>query len=493
MKISISYPPLDSPKGVPLLSQNRQFQWFNAPTYIYPMVPAATATLLKSKGYDVLWDDGIAMEKNYAQWTADLVAEKPDIVAIEAKTPIIARYWQIVNEMKALLPAAKFVLMGDHVTAMPHETFEKCKADYVITGGDYDFLLASIADTLSGRSGAKLEPGIYYRDAKGAIRDTGPFELSHDLNGLPAIDRDLTRWDLYAYNNGNYKKTPGTYTMAGRDCWYAKCRFCSWTTLFPKFRTRSPKALLDEIGVLIERYGVREIMDDSGTFPIGEWLREFCTGMIERGYNKKINFDCNMRLSTKLTDEDMKLMKKAGFRLILVGIESANQATLDRLKKGEKIEDMVGTVKRLRKAGLYPHITIMFGYPWETREDAQKTLDLGRRLLIKNLAYTMQATVVIPYPGTPLFEECRENDWLLTEDWERYDMREPIMKTPFGSEEVMKLVQGLYSVSFHPGFIIRKLFSIRDFGDVKYFFRAAGKVMGHIFDFKNRKKKKEEC
>ena len=51
LKISISYPPLESDKGIPLLSQNRQFQWFSEPTYIYPMVPAYAATLLKENGF----------------------------------------------------------------------------------------------------------------------------------------------------------------------------------------------------------------------------------------------------------------------------------------------------------------------------------------------------------------------------------------------------------------------------------------------------------
>ncbi len=309
----------------------------------------------------------------------------------------------------------------------------------------------------------------------------------YDLNTLPLIDRDLTNWKFYAYHNGNYKKTPGTYTMAGRDCWYHLCTFCSWTTLFPKFNKRSPESLLDEIGILIEKYGVKEIMDDTGTFPVGDWLRNFCRGMIDRGYNKKISIDCNMRLGNSITFDDMKLMKRAGFRLILVGIESANQATLDRVNKGEKIGEMIGAVKLLRKAGLYPHITIMFGYPWETEEDAINTLNLGKYLLIKNYAYTMQATVVIPYPGTPLFEDCRKNNWLITEDWEHFDMREPVMKTPMGNERLMKLVQGLYSVSFNPEFIIRKLLSIRDWQDVTYFWRAGKKVFGHIFDFGNKR------
>jgi hypothetical protein len=57
MKISISYPPLESEKGVPLLSQNRQFQWFSSPTYIYPVVPSYAASLLQARGHAVFWDD----------------------------------------------------------------------------------------------------------------------------------------------------------------------------------------------------------------------------------------------------------------------------------------------------------------------------------------------------------------------------------------------------------------------------------------------------
>ena len=63
IKIVVGYPPIKSEKGIPLLSQNRQFQYFNAPTYIYPMVPAYAASNLKDKGYEVYWMDGIAEKK----------------------------------------------------------------------------------------------------------------------------------------------------------------------------------------------------------------------------------------------------------------------------------------------------------------------------------------------------------------------------------------------------------------------------------------------
>jgi radical SAM superfamily enzyme YgiQ (UPF0313 family) len=125
----------------------------------------------------------------------------------------------------------------------------------------------------------------------------------------------------------------------------------------------------------------------------------------------------------------------------------------------------------------------MFGYPWETKDEALKTVNTARYLLKKGYAKTWQVTIVIPYPGTKLFEQAKQNGWLKTEDWDRYDMREPILKTPMKDEEVMEIVQGLYKVAFDPEFIVRKVVGIRSFKDLKFMFRGAKNILGHIRDF----------
>ena len=79
MRIVVGYVPLESDLGVPLLSQNRQFQWFSKPTYVYPMVPASAATLLKSRGHEVLWLDGIAEGLTQAQFDERFAAFRPDL------------------------------------------------------------------------------------------------------------------------------------------------------------------------------------------------------------------------------------------------------------------------------------------------------------------------------------------------------------------------------------------------------------------------------
>jgi len=485
MKVSISYPPIDSGKGVPLLSQNRQFQYFHEPTYIYPMVPAYAATLLKDAGYDVVWDDGIAEDKSCGQWLADLERNNPDLVMIETKTPVVKKHWQVIEDIKKAIPEARVVLVGDHVTALPRESMKNSRVDYVLTGGDYDFLLLNLAKYLEGE--AELEPGIWFRENR-KIKSTGSFRLDHDLDGLPLTDRDLTKWWLYSEKNGNFKETPGTYTMVGRDCWWRKrggCTFCSWPTLYPSYRVRTPELLADEIGMLIEKYGVKEVFDDTGTFPAGNWVRKFAGLMIERGYNDEVRFSCNMRFGA-LTREDYRLMRKAGFRMLLFGVESASQRTLDKLNKGTTVEGIIGESRVAREEGLEPHITIMVGYPWEKREDALRTLRIGRMLMERGWAVTLQSTVVMPYPGTRLYEEALENGWFRVDpkDYDCFDMTEPVLNTvDMEPEEVMRMCDEIYRVFLSPKYVFRHLTRIRSWREVKYSARGAIKVMGHLKDF----------
>lgn len=501
-KIAVCYPPIDSKKGVPLLSQNRQFQYFNSPTYVYPMVPAYAATMAKNNGYDVVWMDGIAEKMCFKDWFETLKKEKPDLILIESKTPVIKLHWKMIKEIKENLPETLVVLVGDHVTYLPIESLENCPVDYVITGGDYDFVLLDLLNSINEKDGEgrkDLPGGIFGRrgDKKIKLGDfskeidkywtSGPLELKHNLDELPFIDRDLTKWKLYAYENGNYKYRPGTYTYSARDCWWGKCTFCIWDqVLYPQgtYRRFSPKRLFDEVKYVVDKYGIKEVFDDAGTFYNGEALKEFCKLMIDSGYNKKVVFSCNMRINA-LTKEHYDLMKKANFRFILYGLESANQESLDKIEKGLKVEEIEPCLKVAKEAGLEPHITVMLGYPWETEEMALKTISLSKELFKKGYVDTMQATIVIPYPGSKLYSFCKENDWFAVDpkDYESFDMRGPVMKVPFSQERLMELTQMLYSSFLTPQYIFRKIVSIRSLDDVKFLLYSAKKLIGHLLDF----------
>lgn len=469
--VSISYPPLVSSKGTAFLSQNRQFQWTNTGNVIYPVIPAYAATLLQEKGYKVFWDDAIAQKLTYQDWLKRLKKNKPSLITFETKTPVIKKHWQIINQIKKECKWKPIiVLMGDHVTALPQESIKNSKVDYILIGGDYDFLLAELIELINNKKAPKNK---IYKSTK-----------NHNLNSLPIIDRKLTQWQLYAYNNTNYKYKPGSYIMSGRDCWWGKCSFCSWTTLFPGkcFRQFSVQHTIKEIENLVYNFKVKEIFDDSGTLSIGPWLKELCQELINRGLNKKVKIGCNMRFGA-LSLKEYQLMYKAGFRFVLYGLESANQKTLDFVNKNEKTSDALKTLTIAKKAKLEPHVTVIIGYPNENLKDAQKTLFLAKKIFKQGLADSLQATILIPYPGTPLFKYCQDNNLLLTKNWDDFDMRQPVIKSSISPSKQIELVQNLFKGILSPKFIFQKIVSIRSFSDIKHLSNYAIKYIKKLKDF----------
>jgi len=497
MKIAICYPPLENKKGAPLLSQNRQFQWFSNSLVsyaIYPVVMASMATLLQTKDHQVAWLDGIAKKWSFNKFLKKLKDFQPDLVVIETKTPVVKKHWQILKKIQNS-KTLKFqtAIVGDHVSSLPEESLQNSPVDFVLTGGDYDFAILNLVNYLKGEE--KLAPGVWYQKkskiqnskSKINIKNTGKPILKHNLNSLPLIDRDLTCWRDYAYKNSNFYRAPGAYTMFARDCWWGKCTFCSWAhNLYPvkTFRTVPVEKALNEIGHLIKNYHIKEIMDDSGTFPVGDWLRNFCRGMIERGYNKKIKFNCNMRFNTDLTKKDYQLMGQAGFRFLLYGLESANQKTLDKIDKNLKIDQVEEVLQWATEAKMMPHVTVMIGWPWEKESDIKKTINFVKNLFKKGLIFTMQATIVIPYPGTPLFAEAKKKGWLKTQKWADYDMRKSILKIDISDQKLKSYIQSLFSSFATPQFIWRTISSIRNFDDIKYITFQGLKFISKKMDFK---------
>ena len=148
--------------------------------------------------------------------------------------------------------------------------------------------------------------------------------------------------------------------------------------------------------------------------------------------------------------------------MLLFGVESGSQRTLDRLNKGTTVEGIVNECRVPREEGLEPHITIMVGYPWETRQDALNTLSLAKKLMQKGWATTLQSTIVIPYPGSKLYSEALKNGWFRVDpnDYERFDMKEPVLNTPdMTPEEVMKMCNEIYKVFLSPQYMLCLLYT----------------------------------
>ena len=170
---------------------------------------------------------------------------------------------------------------------------------------------------------------------------------------------------------------------------------------------------------------------------------------------------------------------------VLFGVESANQETLDRFNKALKVEDVEKGAKWATEAGLDVHLTFMFGHAWEGPEEIENTVALARRLLAKGWASTLQCTLTIPYPGTPLFRELEASDGLATKDWDEYDMRRAITKTPLVTEaEIKCAIQKVYRGFLQPAALWHRITSTRTLFDFGFYYRGIRSLIGHLLDFR---------
>ena len=169
--------------------------------------------------------------------------------------------------------------------------------------------------------------------------------------------------------------------------------------------------------------------------------------------------------------------------MILFGFESANQETLDRINKNLGVGEIEPVLKMVKSAGLEPHVTVMVGYPWEKKEDVENTLAFVKKLWKYGYIDSLQATLAIPYPGTPLYKYCQKNNLLLTDDYDRFDQREPVMKTQMSAQELKYMIGKFYRSFLTPKFLAKKITGIRGWKDIKHIGRAGKKVLGHLADF----------
>ena len=153
------------------------------------------------------------------------------------------------------------------------------------------------------------------------------------------------------------------------------------------------------------------------------------------------------------------------------------------------MEDVEKGAARATKAGLDVHLTFMFRHAWEGPKEIANTVALARRLLANGWAKTLQCTLTIPYPGTPLFKELRAADGLATLDWDEYDMRRAITKTPLASEEEIKrAIREVYRGFLQPAALWHRLASTRTLFDFGFYYRGLRSLIGHLADFRGGRK-----
>jgi len=504
MKVAIIYPPVTHNNEYPLLTQNRQFKFSNSlEVRIYPVVMSYLATMLKNQGNDVLFLDGINQRLPFKKFNRILSDFNPEIIILETKAPIIKKHWLYIDKLKKEYPDAKVILTGDHVSFFPEESLQNSKVDDVIAGVDYDFIINDLVKFLRKTTG-EMPSGVYYKRGK-SIKNSGKCKF-YDLSKLPLIDRELTKWDIYGEA---YLYHPVAYIMSGRGCGGSNsyknfksnkkckdkyrtkmpglCSFCIWQYAYYKVTARlmPPSKVVDEIENLYKNYHVKEIFDDneSGALWNYNWLKDFYKEMVNRNMIGKVILSSNARADS-LTDDTCKLLKKLNFRLLKIGVESGNNKTLEILKKDESIEEIVGGIKRAKYYGLIAMLTTMVGYPWEDEKDTYNTYKVTREIMLYKTHFgdSLQSSIIIPYPGTPLYKKALKNKWfqINPKDYTKFDMAHQILKSNINSAIWCKKI---WRIHLHPLFLLRSLVTLKKWQDIKVAFRGLISLFGHLRDY----------
>lgn len=212
-------------------------------------------------------------------------------------------------------------------------------------------------------------------------------------------------------------------------------------------------------------------------------LRIFLIEIEKRNLKGKFKISSNAR-AENLTEEKCKLMKKIGYRLLKVGLESGNQETLERIGKLESLNEIKENIKRAKNYGFKILITTMVGYPWENEENVKKTYEVAKELMLYKTHFgdSLQASIIMPYPGTPLYNYAKRNN-LLTEyadDYDNYDMEHDIMKTEI---DTTYWCRKIWSIHTHPLFIIKSALSMKSLKDFGLALRGVKSLLGHTKDY----------
>jgi len=327
-----------------------------------------------------------------------------DLIIINTSTPTISNDSLIAKLLKEHYPGIKVGFVGPHTIVLPEETLKSSEAVDFVTTGEFDYAIAEIA---RGVPFEKVD-GIAFR-LNGGIKRTADRPPIEDLDALPFVTEIYARdLDIENYYNG-YLKHPYLSLFTGRGC-SARCTFCLWpqTISGHKYRVRSTDNVYEEMVQATRLFPkVKEYFFDDGTFTNNQ---PRAMEIARRIKHLGITWSCNARVN--VARETLAVLKDAGLRLLTVGFESGNQQILENIKKGILVEQSRKFMKAAKELGILVHGTFILGLPGETAETIEETI----RFALDLDPYSIQVSLLAPYPGTEIYERGIREGWIVQEE-----------------------------------------------------------------------------
>ena len=419
---------------------------------------------------DILDCEGLSL--SYDQIKEYLNKSGPDITAITMATPAYNHVISVANVIKSLNKKTIVVVGGPHPTALPEDVLKKENIDFAVIGEGEITFLELVESLEKNEKNFQQIRGLAFKN-KSEIIINQPRELIKNLDILPFPAKDLLPLHKY-YLPPTKRNVSGASTnmVTSRGCPF-RCTFCMAKTIWKRVtRLRSIKNVIDENEECAKKYNHRDFTFNDEFFTANrKRVIEFCQELKRRKLN--IKWFCQARCGT-VDEEMLKIMKSAGCEKIGFGFESGDERVLKLMQKDNNLANARESAKLCKKAGIEVVGAFILGYPGETKETVKKTIKFARELDPATAAFF----IAIPFPGTELFKLATENNYLKKPiDWETFtpvsNILPPMQIPNFTKKELVKLKKYAYrSFYLRPGYILKKLSEIRNFGDIKSLLRG---------------------
>ncbi|CCB89546.1 B12-binding domain-containing radical SAM protein [Simkania negevensis] len=394
-----------------------------------PSLAALFATYVRKKGAHAAILDAPALNLSpmqVAQWIEK--EYNPTLVVMvvygfqpSASTQNMMAAGETCREIKKRNPSLKILMTGTHIAALPQRTMEEEAVDFVCSGEGPQTIWGVYECLKNGSTQFDRVPSLLYRKGREIVATPkGPL-LENLTEVMPGAAWDLLPMEKYRAHNWHCfenidERQPYASLHTSLGCPY-RCSFCCINAPFggSSYRLWSPEAVISEIDLLVNRYGVKNIKFVDEMFVLNpRHVNSICDLLIERNYG--LNIWAYARVDT-VRDTFLDRLKRAGIRWLALGIESGSKHVRDGVEKGRfGAEDILRVVKNIQNAGINVIGNYIFGLPDDTNETMKETLDLA---LSANCEFA-NFYCAMAYPGSKLYTLAIEKGWDLPTEWIGY-------------------------------------------------------------------------
>jgi anaerobic magnesium-protoporphyrin IX monomethyl ester cyclase len=378
----------------PLTGEERYGSLAAGGVYMPPQGLANLAAFIRQKGYSVTIVDCCVLNLNQVGLAKHILSYDPRFVGITAVTISINKAADLAGLLKEQEPDLKIIVGGCHLSALPKETMSAFPQFDIGVIGEGELTIIELLRVLEEGKHLNNVKGIIFRE-NGTLKITPSGSFIEDLDTLPfpAWDLlpDITRF--YRPSGFSFKRLPTTSLVTLRGC-PMRCTFCSDGPFAKTVRLHSSKYVLEMIKFLQRTYKIKEIMFYDGTFVINrQRLIEICELMIKEKLD--LVWSCNGRIDM-MTQETLRLMKRAGCWLVGYGVESGSQQVLDFYRKDIELEKAYKVLRWTKQAGMFTKSSFMLGQLIENKETLKSTMNF----ILKSDLDLITVTYFTPLPGT---------------------------------------------------------------------------------------------